>query len=231
MRRTGPRTAHDLLSRATLFAQVERAVLDKALGAAVERSIDDGAVLFRQGALPERLYLVAEGQLKMTRLASDGSQLTIGILGPGEIAGCVAALRNLPYPATALALSRVKTLSWSRAQFDQMLKQSPQLGRNALEIVGSRAERFLGRVHELTKEPAARRVARALLQMLDRGGRRADALVVTRQQLADIAGVTLHTASRVIAELARRGIVKGGRQRIEVVNLPALAAIVDGKKE
>jgi CRP-like cAMP-binding protein len=228
-------TVRTLIARSPLFEQVDAATLDRACAGAIERRIEAGAVLFRQGEMPERLHLVTEGRLKMTRVTPDGSQLTIGILGPEEMAGCVAVFRKIPYPATATSMSPLATLSWTRAQFEQMLKDSAQLGRNVVKIVGERAERFLGRVQELTSDASHQRVARALLRMLAGGESKApdrthgQTVLTTRQELADLSDVTLHTASRVVAALERKGIVQGGRKKIVVAKPDALRVIAERK--
>ena len=113
----------------------------------------------------------------------------------------------------------------------QMLELSQQLGKNALTIVGERAERFLRRTQELSSDSAEQRVARALLRMLDPGVLLIEppTVVTNRQDLADLSGVTLYTASRVIAELERRGLLKGGRQKIVVMKPGGLQAIAEAR--
>jgi CRP-like cAMP-binding protein len=99
-------------------------------------------------------------------------------------------------------------------------------------MIGERAELFLGRLQELTNEYSNQRLARALLRMVERSGEATEpkTIATTRQELAEFSGITLHTASRVIAEWERRGIVKGGRQRVSVLQINTLRAIAQNKK-
>jgi CRP-like cAMP-binding protein len=215
-----------------LFQNLDRPALDMILASAMRYRAPAATSVFRQGEDSKRLYLVEEGRLRMTRLSPEGGQLTIGIMNPGEVAGCVAVFRKIPYPATATALEDLTALSWTRTQLDQMSKELPLLAKNALQMIGERAELFLGRLQELTNEYSNQRLARALLRMVERSGEATEpkTIATTRQELAEFSGITLHTASRVIAEWERRGIVKGGRQRVSVLQINTLRAIAQNKK-
>ena len=54
---------------------------------------------------------------------------------------------------------------------------------------------------------------------------------ITRQDLAEMTGTTLHSVSRIVSAWAGRGIVGRGRARLVVRDLPALERIARGGKD
>jgi CRP-like cAMP-binding protein len=81
-----------------------------------------------------------------------------------------------------------------------------------------------------------RRVARALLRLVQEAGRRVDAGVeidfpVSRQDIAEMTGTTLFTVSRLLSAWEERGIVRSGRQRIVLTKPQALIALAEDLPE
>jgi CRP-like cAMP-binding protein len=87
------------------------------------------------------------------------------------------------------------------------------------------------RYRELATERVQQRIARALLRLTAQSGQRTDQgieLSFSRQDLAEISGATLYTVSRVMAEWERQGLVKLGREQIEIINPHELVRIAEG---
>ena len=101
----------------------------------------------------------------MSIVTEDGSQIALRFMQAGDLIGCVAVFRHLPYPASATAMDRSVVLAWSAPQVDKLVRNHPPLAANALAIVGGRAEEFLQRMREMTTEGAEQRIARTLLRL------------------------------------------------------------------
>jgi CRP/FNR family transcriptional regulator, nitrogen oxide reductase regulator len=91
----------------------------------------------------------------------------------------------------------------------------------------------LSRVRELATEPVAQRLARTLLRLAQQIGRRepgGSVLIerITQQELAEISGTSVYTASRTLAEWQERKIVETGRQQLRICNSEGLAGIAAG---
>ncbi len=83
----------------------------------------------------------------------------------GDVPGCVAVFRRIPYPATATAVMDSRILVWSWARVSEMLERHPRIAANAVEVIGTRTEEMLHRLREFATEPVERRIARALLRL------------------------------------------------------------------
>jgi CRP-like cAMP-binding protein len=220
-----------MLDRAGLFrdltADAAQAVMDKARHVQLE----PGARLLNQGDPSNRLYLVRNGRIKVSRVSPEGRQTTLRFMGPGDLIGCAAVFRGIPYPATATAVSAALVLCWLKPDFIALMDRHPRLSRNALEAVSGRLEEFATRVEGAT-EPAPQRLASALLRLSphrETGDVSADGfeLAITRQELAELTGATLFTISRILSDWDRKGLVSSLRQRVVIhdpVGLTTIAA-------
>jgi CRP-like cAMP-binding protein len=77
------------------------------------------------------------------------------------------------------------------------------------------------RVIEMTTEEVERRIARALLRLVKQAGRKVESGIeidfpISRQDVAEMTGTTLHTVSRVLSAWEQQELVESGRQRIVV---------------
>jgi CRP-like cAMP-binding protein len=213
---------------AALFKGLDPAEVARIVAAAGRQVLPDGGRLVKQGDAPDFLYLLECGRIRMTAVTPDGSQRTLRIVGPGDVIGCVAVFRSIPYPATATAVAAATVLSWTSTQVNDLIRTHPQLTANALAIVGGRADELLQRLRETTTERAEQRIARTLMRMSPReplGGTGRIIIPVSRAELADLTGATLYTVSRTISAWGRQGIVLGGRGRITIVDRRRLSVI------
>ena len=209
-----------LVGEADLFRDLDPIVRDAITQAATRCVIPRAASLFAQGDEATNLFLVLEGRLKVGLVSADGAPLTVRFMEPGDLVGCAAVFRRVPYPATATAVVDTVVMSWTVRQIEAMIQSHPQMAVNALAIMGGRAEEFLQRFREVATERVEQRIARTLLRL--RRGSSADdegqgfTLRMSRQDLAELSGVTLYTVSRTLSAWRREGIVEGGRGRITV---------------
>jgi CRP-like cAMP-binding protein len=88
----------------------------------------------------------------------------------------------------------------------------------------------------MSTEQVDRRVAHALLKLVGQSGRKTeDGLLIdfplSRQDIAEMTGTTLHTVSRLLTAWEERGLVKSGRQKVTVVDRRRLLALAEGREE
>ena len=137
------------------------------------------------------------------------------------------------YPATAVAAVDSVSLAWPSAAWPRLVAQHPALAANTLQTVGQRLQEAHTRVIEMTTEEVERRIAHALLRLLKQAGRKVERGIeidfpISRQDVAEMTGTTLHTVSRVLSAWEQQGLVESGRQRIVVRDPHRLFGIAEG---
>lgn len=200
-----------------------------------QQELARGAALFTQGAAATALHLLLRGFLKVVQNGPDGRQIVIRVVGPREPAGVLALLgADQTYPATVLAMVPSLVLTWSGAALQEVRAHHPALVLNAMRALGARAQEAHARLGEASGDPVERRLAATVLRLAAQIGHRCEGgsiaigAPLTRQDLAELAGTTLATASRVLSAWTQAGILGGGRMRLVVRDRRMLARLAGG---
>jgi CRP-like cAMP-binding protein len=215
---------HAGLAACPLFAGLAPQDLVAVASPAAERRLRRREVLFMQGDAARELALVTAGRLKLSQVGADGQELIVRYVGPGEICALVALFPGQEYPVTAEAVAATRLLCWPQAAIERLMLEHPRLALNGLRIQGERMGELTERLLEIATERVAQRVARSLLRLARRAGRRTERgveidLPLSREDLAQLAGTTVFTVSRLMADWEAAGIVEGGRGRV-VIRFP-----------
>ena len=216
------------------FAGLAREALAEILGAGQAQHLPKDGVLFDQGEEAVSLHLVLQGRLKVVQATADGQQIILRFVGPKELAGVLALLgRGQTYPATVSAVQDCTLLSWRPPALEGVLARHPQVALNAMRAMSGRTQEAHDRLREASAERVERRLALALLRLIRQAGvKEADGSItidfpLSRQDLAAMAGTTLHTASRILSGWEGAGILTGGRMRVGVRDPHALVRITE----
>jgi CRP-like cAMP-binding protein len=216
-----------------LFAGFAPGEAERVLAAGSTRVLRRGEVLFREGEPASTLFLVESGRVKLTQVTPGGQEVILRYLAPGDTFAAVALFERSTYPVTAQATERTRLRAWAREVLPQLVQEHPRFEANVLRIVSTHTREALSRVRELSTEPMAQRLARTLLRLGEQVGRKEEdgSLLIeriTQQEVSEIAGASLFTVSRTLADWEEQGIVETGRQRYRILDAGRLAAISEG---
>lgn len=95
----------DVLSKAPLFAALDRESAAALRTSVTEVRLAKGQTLFSENDAGDRLYVVLEGKIKLSRTAADGRENLLSVLGPGEMFGELSLFDPRPRTASAIALT------------------------------------------------------------------------------------------------------------------------------
>ncbi len=187
---------------------------------------------FRQGDQARRLFVALRGRVKVVQITPQGHQIVMRYVGAGEMFGSVPLYTGREYLSAGQAVTSAEALSWSGAAMDRLMSRWPVIARNALELLAKELLDIRIRYQELATERVERRVARALSRLVRQAGRKVEGGVlidfpVSRQDLGEITGTTLHTVSRILSSWEQRGIVSSGRRRILIRRPHELISIAE----
>jgi CRP-like cAMP-binding protein len=120
--------------------------------------------------------------------------------------------------------------------FQQILKRFPSVSLKMLEIMTKRLLLANDRVHQLSAMTIEGRIASLLVMLCDKFGEQAEVglllqVPLSRENLAGMAGTTTETASRVMSQFQRHGLIQSGREWVAVTDLEGLKAITGNELE
>jgi len=222
----------DMLGKTEIFRGAPVEVLREAQAASFRKRFAAGEVVFQQGDAATSLVLVIVGRLRASQTTSDGQQIIIQYLGPGQIAGYTTLSGGDCHPGTVTAVDDTHLVGWTGAAIRDIMTRHSIVAINAVAMLGTRYHDMQVRLRELSTEKVERRLAHTILRLAQQAGRRTShgveiAFPVSRQDLAEMAGTTLHTVSRTLSGWEDQGIVDCGRRRVILCKAQTLTAIAD----
>lgn len=205
-----------------LFAGLYPAALAEVTARARIQTLARGARVFNQDERIERAHALLSGAVRISQIGSDGGEVVMRFIRPGEIFGSVGIFTDDRYPADGTTLIESIEASWPRADLVEMIGKHPEIALNLVGIVGRRLAELQERVREMATQRVEQRIANALLRLAQSGTvteRGAQiAFPLRRKDIADISGTTLHTVSRTLNDWRRRGLVVDDRSGLTLTS-------------
>lgn len=196
--------------------------------------VKEGAAIFGQDEPAQSFFLLLDGRVRVVKTTPDGQQVVMRYIMPGELLGIAQALGRSTYPATALAVMDCLVLVWNGQLWSEFAARWPSFGQNTYKTVGLRLQDAQTQVIEMATEQVERRVAHALLRLAHQSGRKTDKGIlidfpISRQDIAEMTGTTLHTVSRLLTAWEEKGLVGGGRMQVCITDPHGLLLLADGR--
>lgn len=191
------------------------------------RSVAKSQHLIHAGAAGDDVLLVLSGQVKLVAYGADGREVVIGIRGPGELIGEMAALGGQRRTATVVALDDVEVGLLTATELRDFLATHAGSERALIRVFIQRlTDADRARVDLATQDSVGRIAGRLLALATDhgapvQGGTRIE-LPLTQDELASWTGATRETVSRALAMMRRLGWVGTEGRRITVLDAEAL---------
>ena len=210
---------HDVTDR--LLAGVAPDARRAIIAGSRRRTLRPAQVLFRCGEPAERLFVLRTGRVQFGRLARNGRQIVMAILAPGDVFGLGTILTEyIDYIGTAESLESGEVLVWTRETIQALAGEHPQLSENALHVALRYVAMFAERHERLVTVTAEQRLARALTRLGFRTGTRKPSGIDVRiknDQLASLADVSPFTASRLLKQWERDGVISKSRGTVRII--------------
>jgi CRP/FNR family transcriptional regulator len=218
--------AETTLASTALFGRLPPAERQHLAARARFRVYVKGETIFRAGQACDAVWLMVAGRAKLQRHVAAGKAITSCVQAAGDLFCCLPALDGRPYPVDAVASMACTVLKIDLAAVHRVMARHPSFAHRTICHFCGRLRDMEGRSCMLYEQADAR-IARVLLSLSKRSGAE---VAATRQDLAELAGISLETAIRTIRALARRGLVSGRRGRIAILSHDGLARLaLDGE--
>jgi CRP-like cAMP-binding protein len=204
--------------KSRLFEGIPAGDVGAILDAAVQQRLAANTVVFQQGDPARSLYLLTEGRARHFYSTPDGRKMLLPWILPGEAFGVGALLpESTLYLVSAEAVTGGFLYQWDRAGIRALAGRHPRLLENVFAIAADlmhwAVDAHVGLLCHTAKERLAQ-VLMNLAQPIGKDGPEGIQLEITNEELADAANVTTFTASRIVSEWHRRGVLKKGRGKV-----------------
>ena len=193
---------------------------------AKRRSFRRGEFVFRVGERKRGVYVLLSGRLKFFRLTPEGREVILWFCFPGEIFGLAEVPSSSGRRVNVQACADAETAVIPDVTFNRYLDTNAAAARMGM---------LTNTLVNLVANSASVRVAKLILHLgLHHGQREGSAIdlgmPLSHQEIGNMAGVNRQTATRVLGDLSRRGIVRIARRRVRIENETALHKFIHSDK-
>lgn len=209
-----------------IFADLNAEEMGAIAAAAPMHQFVPGELLYSPPQPMERLFILKSGRVRIFRVSADGRALTTAIVTPGMIFGEMLLLGQQMHDNFAEALDKVDVCVMSRSDVQRFLLSDARIAARISATLGNRVSALERRLSDTVFKSAPQRIATTLCLLVDQESRspggRGIQIRLTHEQVAGLTGISRETATKILNEFADFGLVRLGRGKILVVDLPGL---------
>jgi CRP/FNR family transcriptional regulator len=191
-----------------------------------EISVKKGAVLFSPGNSTRGFYAVLDGAVRLYRISPKGKEITLEIAGAGSTFA-EASLFSDVYHCRAEALRDSTVHLIRKDPFLELIQRDIRFAAAWIHILSLEVIHLRQRIEELSLKTPRARIVSYILLLAEMQHSASVTLPVHRKSIATLLGMTHETFYRTAKELEIDGLVRFDGQRIEIVNRPLLAELVE----
>lgn len=203
------------LSEVRLFDTLAPETLSRLAGQSIVQTVPTDTVVFYQGDIADRVYLVVSGEVAIETISTEGRTVSIASLGHHALLGEMAAIDGGARSANVRTLRETVLVSISRQIFLDLIDREPAFARRVLEDLVARIRETDSQIETITLKPLRVRLAILLGEMADAHGH---VIKIRQAELAERLSATREKVNINLQALRQTGAIDIGRGRIDITN-------------
>ncbi|MFO7809996.1 MAG: Crp/Fnr family transcriptional regulator, partial [Candidatus Delongbacteria bacterium] len=180
-------------------------------------------IVFLEQDLGNMFYIIHTGKIKITKISSEGNEVVLSILGPGDFFGEMSLLDHNRRNANAIALEDLKLFTMARNEFLDVLHKNTAFTFNLLKTFAVRLRSTDIRVKSFFLDDAQQKALMMLHDMSEKMGIKAGENMILRDMpnqtdLANLTGISRETLSRIIKKFEMNELITRDGKKIIIRN-------------
>ncbi|MCK5077993.1 MAG: Crp/Fnr family transcriptional regulator [Calditrichia bacterium] len=213
----------EFLKSVPLFSELEDMDLERISNVSVKQKYHKDNIILIEEEVGTTMFIIIFGKVKISRISDDGREVILSILSEGDFFGEMSLLDGQTRSANVTALDNSELLMLRREDFLQMLYDYPQIAINLLKELAQRIRKSDEQIKSLSLQDATGRVASTIIRIAEDSGMFKKGVVEVpdlplQQDLANMAGTSRETISRVIKSLCNQGYLKKESNKIIILD-------------
>lgn len=219
----------DTLRTVSIFADLPAAALEQRARNSLPRKYRRGQVLCNEGDPGESIYILEEGQLRVTQWTATGDEAVLAVVEAPSAVGELSLLDGSPRSATLTAVGPVRVRLIPRKAFITLLQDQPQIVPGLLVTLATIIRRANARQVDLLTLDVPGRLAKWLISRAERIGVPVEDGVLidlarSQGEIAAEIGTTRPTLNRALRGFEDQGIIATDGQRVTILDMDKLIA-------
>lgn len=220
----------NILKSIPLFSELSEKDLEKILQVGNRKHYHKENLILIEEEIGSSMFVILDGRVKISRISDDGREVILSIMSEGDFFGEMSLLDGHTRSANVTAIDDSELLVIRREEFLRMLHEYPQIAINLLKELAQRIRKGDEHIKSLSLQDAKGRVANTLLRIAEdygvfRKGQVEINELPLQQDLANMAGTSRETISRVIKTLIQQSYLRKERGKIIIIDYEKFKAI------
>lgn len=220
-----PLAVREAIASIPFLRDLPAAAIAPALAHAAIRNHPANQMILLENDWGNSVYFVLSGWLKIRTYHASGREITLNIVGRGEIVGEMAALDRAPRSTDVLSLTPATIVNIPADDFVRLLKTEPLAGMRLAQLMATRL-RQVNRRLRLRESNSASRVADTLLFLVEVQGKTVATGIeipnLPHRELSSMSGLARETVTRVLTKMQASGLID---RRQDILLIPDVAAL------
>ncbi len=213
----------DFLRQIPIFEELSDDQLDNIVKLIIHRNYRKNNLILLEEDFGDTLFIIKEGSVKITRINEEGKEVILSILRDGEFFGEMSLFDGESRSANVIAMEDSEVMIIKRSDFMEMLERYPKVAIYLLEELARRIRNSDRHIESLSLSDAEHRVGSAILRLAeDLGVHRAGIVSVDdmplQQDIANMAGTSRETVSRMLKMLEQKNLIERDGRRLKIIN-------------
>lgn len=201
------------VSKVYIFSTIQPEAFKKISEIIVTRKYKKGQVIFFEGDIEDKLYIVNKGKIKIYKYNKEGREQILYILSEGEFVGDMSLLKKGNFQFNAEALEDTLICTISKDDFDKIVTTNPEITLKILEVLHDRLMSLENLIQNLSTKDVEVRIASMLMGFAkDFGTKEGNSVIIdlplNREEMANYIGVTRETISRKLTALQDEDVIE-----------------------
>jgi len=198
-----------VLRTVPLLAGFQEDDLRMLTGVVTRRSAPRSSIIMAAGDPTDSLYIVISGRLKVMMGDSDGKEVILSILGPGEFFGEMGLIDDSPRSASVITIEPCELLAIAKRDFKKCLAENFDMAMGVMKGLVRRLREADRKIGSLALLDVYGRVARLLFDMSETvDGQKMVTKRLPKQDIAKMIGASREMVSRVMKDLQMGGYIE-----------------------
>jgi len=207
--------------RSDFLGSLDAADREALFALGTRRNFAKGEFVFRVGDPGAHVYFLESGRIKICQPADSRREVILWFCLGGEIFGLAEVARGGGRVVSAIACEKSQVLAVSQDAFKGVVVSRPRVALLSMQVLSARLRGLSDVLVNLVSDDADIRIAKLILRLGARYGRREEGVVrldlpLTHQEIADMVGTTRQTVSSVLSRLKRQGVLSIEMHRIHI---------------
>ena len=210
----------------SIFKSLSKETLSRLEEVKICREYDKGDFIFEEASYPKGVYYIAKGKVKVSQLGVDGKDQILHLSKDGDVMGYRAVLSDDLFSCSAIAMEKSHICFIPKDTFIDLVANNSKLALNIIHLFSDELKKIESNLTKITQRPVKDRVAQALISLKNKYGFLEDGktinVVIKRQEIANMAGSTRETITRVLYHFQEIEIIKLEGKTIQIIDEKAL---------